>query len=292
MKILLTGATGFIGQYVAESLINKGIDFVTIGRRVPNTNKQHISADLLLTDSFDQILKTAQASHLIHLAWFAEHGKYWSSPLNDKWVKATTQLIEAFCKSGGQGVTVAGTCAEYDWSFGYCREQITPVNPKTLYGLAKDKTRKLAMSVCEQNNVACSWGRIFYPYGIGEQSQRLIPSLISAFRGEKSPFGVNSNEYRDLIYVHDVAEAFICLLFSGQSGVFNVCSGKPVQISDVVYKIAKLLDSNPRNILDLTTERSGEPNLLVGENLKLKSLGWKSKYTLDTGLEILVQSLK
>ena len=86
MKILLTGATGFIGQYVAESLINKGIDFVTIGRRVPNTNKQHISADLLLTDSFDQILKTAQASHLIHLAWFAEHGKYWSSPLNDKWV--------------------------------------------------------------------------------------------------------------------------------------------------------------------------------------------------------------
>ena len=51
------------------------------------------------------------------------------------------------------------------------------------------------------------------------------------------------------------------------------------------------MDANPKNILDLTTERPGEPNLLVGENLKLKSLGWKSEYSLDTGLEIVVKNL-
>ena len=98
MKILLTGATGFIGKHVAERLITKGIDFVTVGRNSPNINKEHINADLLLTNNFDQILETAQATHLIHLAWYAEHGKYWTSPLNDKWAEATLKLVEAFCK--------------------------------------------------------------------------------------------------------------------------------------------------------------------------------------------------
>jgi len=289
MKILLTGATGFIGKYVAERLIIKGIDFVTVGRNAPNINNEHINADLLLIKSFDQMLRTAQATHLIHLAWYAEHGKYWTSPLNDKWAEATLKLVEAFCNSGGQGVIAAGTCAEYDWTHGYCSEETTLIKPETLYGQAKDKTRKLVLSICGKNNVPCVWGRIFFPYGKEEHPHRLIPSLVSVFRGERPPFGVNSSQYRDLLYAFDVAEAFIFLLLSEKTGIFNVSSGKPVQIIDVVYKIATLLNVNPKTILDLTTDRPGEPSLLVGENFKLKSLGWKPEYTLDEGLEKVVK---
>ena len=289
MKILLTGATGFIGKYVTERLIIKGIDFVTVGRNSPNINNEHINADLLLTNNFDQILETAQATHLIHLSWYAEHGKYWTSPLNDKWAEATLKLVKAFCNSGGQGVIAAGTCAEYDWSHGYCSEETTLIKPETLYGQAKDKTRKLVLSICEKYNVPCVWGRIFFPYGKEEHPHRLIPSLVSVFRGERPSFGVNSSQYRDLLYAFDVAEAFILLLLSGKTGIFNVSSGKPVQIIDVVYKIAILLNANPKIILDLTTERPGEPSLLVGENSKLKSLGWRPEYTLDEGLERVVK---
>ena len=285
MKILLTGATGFIGQYVTKSLTSKNIDFVTVGRNTINNNNEHISADLLLISDFYSIVEKAQATHLIHLAWFAEHGKYWTSPLNDKWTEASLNLIEAFCNSGGQGVIAAGTCAEYDWSNGYCAEGSTPIRPETIYGQAKDKTRKLVLSICDQNNVSCVWGRVFFPYGRGENPNRLIPSIISVFRGERAPFGVNSNQYRDLLYAYDVAEAFIFLLLSEQTGIFNISSGKPLQIAEVVYKIASLLNVSPNIILDLTTERRGEPSLLVGENLKLKSLGWKPKYTIDQGLE-------
>jgi len=285
MKILLTGATGFIGQYVTKSLISKNIDFVTVGRNTINNNNEHISADLLLISDFHSLVEKAQATHLIHLAWFAEHGKYWTSPLNDKWTEASLNLIEAFCNSGGQGVIAAGTCAEYDWSNGYCAEGSTPIRPETIYGQAKDKTRKLVLSICDQNNVSCVWGRVFFPYGRGENPNRLIPSIISVFRGERAPFGVNSNQYRDLLYAYDVAEAFIFLLLSEQTGIFNISSGKPLQIAEVVYKIASLLNVSPKIILDLTTERPGEPNLLVGENLKLESLGWKPKYTIDQGLE-------
>ena len=262
MKILLTGATGFIGQYITKSLISKNIDFVTVGRNTINKNNEHISADLLLISDFHSIVEKAQATHLIHLAWFAEHGKYWTSPLNDKWTEASLNLIEAFCNSGGQGVVAAGTCAEYDWSNGYCAEGSTPIRPETIYGQAKDKTRKLVLSICDQNNVSCVWGRVFFPYGRGENPNRLIPSMISVFRGERVPFGVNSNQFRDLLYVYDVAEAFIFLLLSEQTGIFNISSGKPLQISEVVYKIASLLKVSPKIILDLTTERPGEPNLL------------------------------
>ena len=290
MKILLTGATGFIGKYVAERLVIKGIDFVTVGRNSPNINNEHINSDLLSTNSFDQIIEAAQATHLIHLAWFAEHGKYWTSPLNDKWTEATVKLIEAFCNSEGQGVIVSGSCAEYDWSSGYCSEKTTLIKPQTLYGQAKDKTRKLVLSICDANNVSCAWGRIFFPYGREEHPQRLIPSLISVFRGERLPFGVNSSQYRDLLYAHDVAEAFIFLLLSGNIGVCNISCRKPVQIIDVIYKIATILNVIPKTILDLATERPGEPSLLVGKNSKLKSLGWKPEYTLDQGLEEVIKN--
>jgi len=290
MKILLTGATGFIGKYVVERLISKGINFVTVGRNTPNTGHEHINADLLLTTSFNEIVKASKATHLIHLAWYAEHGKYWTSPLNDKWTDATLKLIVAFCNSGGQGVIAAGTCAEYDWTDGYCNEEETLINPETIYGQAKDQTRKLVLAVCEKHNVSCVWGRIFFPYGREENSQRLIPSLISFFRGESPPFGVNGNQYRDFLYAYDVSEAFIFLLLSGQSGVFNLSSGIPIQISDLVTKLAKLNNVNPNAILDLTTERAGEPKLLVGVNSKLKSLGWEPKYTLDDGLKEIMKN--
>ena len=289
MKILLTGATGFIGKYVSERLVSKGIDFVTVGRNTPKINNEHINSDLLSTNSFDQIIEASQATHLIHLAWYAEHGKYWSSPLNDKWVHATQKLIVAFCKSGGKGVVLAGTCAEYDWSDRSCSEKDTPVNPQSIYGIAKNKTRKLVMKICEENNVPCIWGRIFSPYGREENYQRLIPSLISVFRGEASPFGVNSNQYRDFLHAYDVAEAFIFLMFSGQSGIFNISSGKPIQINELVFIIAKLLKANPKKILDLSSEKIIEPSYLVGKNLKLKNLGWMPKYNINTGIKELLK---
>ncbi|QEP42738.1 NAD-dependent epimerase/dehydratase family protein [Ectothiorhodospiraceae bacterium BW-2] len=96
MRILLTGATGFIGRYIVQELQQQAIDFVTLGRSNPDRYRNHITADLLATSDFADIVKTAQATHLIHLAWYAEHGKYWSSPLNLDWMQATTRLVEAF----------------------------------------------------------------------------------------------------------------------------------------------------------------------------------------------------
>ena len=285
MRVLLTGASGFIGHYVLNALQHQGIEVVTVGRARSQPSVPFIEADLLSTSDFAPLLQQARPTHLLHLAWYAEHGKYWTSPLNLRWAEATTRLVEAFCAAGGQQVVIAGTCAEYDWTHGYCREDSTTLNPATLYGTAKDTTRRLVMAVCAQHQVSCAWGRVFLPYGQGESANRLVPSLIDVFRGVRAPFGVNATAYRDFLHASDVAEGFVRLLTTGARGAYNICSGEPVRLAEVVTTLATLLGADPDPVLALTTERPGEPPFLVGENLKLKALGWRPALTLAQGLE-------
>lgn len=283
MKVLLTGASGFLGRHVLECLHRQRIATLAIGRRPPSAGlgADFIAVDLLDAPDLDDICQAAGATHLLHLAWYAEHGQYWTSPLNLRWTDATVRLVEAFCRAGGRQVVVAGTCAEYDWSYGYCREDTTPLNPATLYGAAKDATRRLIVAVCDQAQVPCAWGRIFLPFGDGEAFARLIPSLIAVFRGLREPFGVNADAYRDFLHASEVAEGFMTLCRTEASGAYNISSGQPTQIGELVRALARRYDADPQAVLVLGTNRIGEPPLLVGESLKLRGLGWRPSASLS-----------
>ena len=252
------------------------MDTVVVGRSCPAGHQgAFIQADLLQVNDFAVLVAQTQATHLVHLAWYAEHGKYWSSPLNLRWLEASVRLVEAFCAAGGQKVVAAGTCAEYDWSCGYCREDTTPLTPSSLYGTAKDATQQLLAAVCASTEMPFAWGRIFQPYGQGEDNRRLIPSLVEVFRGKRPPFGVNASAYRDFLHAEDVARGFVRLLLSDAAGSYNISSGQPTQIAEVVRLLANTLNGDPDVVLDLSTERPGEPEMLIGDNRKLKALGWQ-----------------
>ncbi|HNQ04577.1 MAG TPA: NAD(P)-dependent oxidoreductase [Thiobacillaceae bacterium] len=285
MRVLLTGASGFLGRHVLRALRQHDIEVVAVGRTQPRDSVALVESDLLGINDFAPLLRQVRATHLLHLAWYAEHGKYWTSPLNLRWLETTTRLVEAFCGVGGQQVVVAGTCAEYDWAHGYCREDSTPLHPATLYGTAKDATRRLVMAVCAQHQVPCAWGRIFLTFGHGEACSRLIPALIDVLRGARAPFGVNAHAYRDFLHASDVAEGFVRLLTTGTNGAYNLCSGEPTRLAVVVKTLASLLAADPQPVLALSTERPGEPPLLVGESLKLRALGWRPALTLAQGLQ-------
>jgi nucleoside-diphosphate-sugar epimerase len=192
--------------------------------------------------------------------------------------------VEAFCSSGGQHVVITGTCAEYDWSHGYCVEDITPLKPKNLYGICKDTTRRLIELTVEKYGVSMSWARVFFPYGPSESNQRLIPSLLKVFKGDILPFGVNASSYRDLLHVEDTARAVLACVQSNFVGAVNICSGRPVQISEVVDIVARINNCDPEVILKLEPKNQDANNFLVGENKKLRSLGWKQEIMLSQGL--------
>ena len=250
-----------------------------------------IQVDMLLRPDWAQLVRDARATHLIHLAWYAEHGLFWNSPLNWQWLQATTDLIEAFCNADGQHVTVTGTCAEYDWSYRYCVEDKTPLNPASLYGTAKDATRQIALAICQNKNIPLAWGRVFLPFGQGENENRLIPSVDKVLRRRKEPFSIYLNAYRDFLHASDVAEAIVALSKARTSGAYNISSERPVKLEELVRLVALLTGGDPNSLLALGHEKQNEPPLLVGENRKLRALGWNPKFTIENGLESYIKGL-
>ncbi|CAN5169779.1 NAD(P)-dependent oxidoreductase [soil metagenome] len=299
MKVLVTGASGFLGRHVLAALRRHGVHTVATGRHRPQPLRSFgatifnrvdfIQADLLATENFAPLIKAAGATHLLHLAWYAEHGKYWASPVNEDWTEATTRLVQAFCEAGGKQVVAAGTCAEYEWfadsSDGMCREDSTPLKPASLYGSAKDRARQSSAAICERHQVPLAWGRIFLPYGAGESAQRLIPSVFDVLHGRRAPFSINATASRDFLHASDVAGAFVTLLETGANGAFNVSSAHPRQLGELVRAIANLAGADPEPLLALAAPRSGEPAMLAGENLKLKALGWQARLSMEAGLQ-------
>lgn len=282
IRLLVTGASGFLGRYVLAELSGHDMHVVAIGRkRPPAPHGEFVQADLLQPDQAATIMRRTRPTHLLHLAWYAEHGVYWQSPLNIRWLEASVRLAEAFRDAGGRKLVVAGTCAEYDGAAGYCREDATPLAPDSLYGVTKDATRRLLAAVCGHGAVQFAWGRVFLPYGVGEDRRRLIPSLIQVFQGKRAPFGVNAGAYRDFLHAKDVARGFVHLLLTGAEGAYNIASGQPTRIGDIVVRIAARLGGDARAVLDLATERPGEPELLVGDNRKLRALGWQATVAPD-----------
>ena len=290
MKVLITGGTGFLGRYVLEALRSRGIESVLAGRHRPDgcPPAGFIETDLLVEPDFGTVYRSSGATHLMHLAWYVEHGKYWTSDLNPRWAEATVRLVESCCRSSCQGLVLAGTCAEYDWSDGICREDITPLRPATLYGVSKDAARRQVMALSAQHQIPCAWGRVFLPYGTGENGQRLIPSLIEVCRGRRAPFAVDAAARRDFLHACDVAEGFVAMLADQASGEFNVCSGQATEIGDLVRELARIMDADPQAMLDLSAGRPGDPPLLVGDNRKLRALGWQPRLSLPQGLERIV----
>jgi nucleoside-diphosphate-sugar epimerase len=107
--------------------------------------------DLLDSEKVSALLKKVKPTHLLHFAWITAHGEFWTSLENLRWVRASLDLLEAFVKNGGRRAVVAGTCAEYDWQYGYCSEQITPLIQTTLYGICKHSLQIMFEAFCKKS---------------------------------------------------------------------------------------------------------------------------------------------
>ena len=147
--MLVTGAGGFVGAAAVASLAHGKHEVHAVSSRArPITPgvKWHV-ADLLDAGAADDLVALVRPELLLHLAWYAEHGHFWTSVENVRWVEATLRLLRAFARHGGRRATVAGTCAEYDWEEqgGLLSERQTPLRPATLYGVSKNATREVAV---------------------------------------------------------------------------------------------------------------------------------------------------
>ena len=287
MKILITGATGFIGRHCCAklNLLGHEVHGVTSKSNFESDGTVHWhKANLLDSKQTKSLISSIKPTHLLHFAWYAEPGKYWTSVENYQWVKASLTLFEEFTESGGKRITVAGSCAEYDWGFKSYNESSTPLNPATLYGTCKHSLQLMLSSYATMRGVSFAWGRIFSIYGPHEHPDRLCSSVINALLSKRKIKCSNGDLVRDYLHVDDVAHAFVLLMTSDLEGTVNVCSGIGLKLEELVGKIeAKIGNYGCLEIVPSPTNLD-VPKVLVGDSSRLSGLGWNPAYDLESGL--------
>lgn len=287
-RVLVTGGSGFIGRRAVMALAARGWEVHTIGRSVGSSDDTHAQWHAL--DLFDhgdtaELVAQLRPTHLLHLAWNTEHGRFWQAPDNLQWISASLNLLTAFADQGGEHAVLAGSCAEYDWSHGYCQEAHTPCRPRSLYGEAKLATLRLAQQLMKDRPTRLGWGRIFFPYGPGEGAARFIPSVIEAMAGGQPVRCSHGRQYRDFLHVDDAAGAFCHLLEAGAEGVFNIGSGEPTRLREVVARIAQAMDWHGEPEFGAIAVPDDDPPLLAADTSRLTATGWQPKFSLAEGLE-------
>ncbi len=293
----MTGATGFIGRHSLPRLRESGYEVHAVsGHQSPQECGEDVTwhcANLLESGEIASLVEKVKPTHLLHFAWYAVPGKFWTAPENLAWVKATVSLMQAFSDQGGQRAVMAGSCAEYDWKFDYFSEESTPCRPTTLYGASKYSTQILLDAWSRQTGISSAWGRIFFLYGPGEYPSRLVPSVINSLVHDEPARCTHGNQVRDFMHVEDVASAFVALLDSDVKGVVNIASGIPVPLKDVIYAIADYLHKRGLVQLDAIPAPEGEPDALIADISRLRDeVGFRPRYSLREGIAGTIEYMK
>jgi nucleoside-diphosphate-sugar epimerase len=244
-RVLITGASGFIGRHCLPLLVAKGYEVHALSRRrLPAMALPGVfwhEFDLLGPGCAAKLFSEVRPECLLHLAWHAVPGKFWEARENIEWVRASLEVLCAFADNGGERMVAAGSCAEYDSSAGECKEATTPLLPATLYGVSKHALEMILHASSRQTSLSSAWGRIFFLYGPYEHPSRLVAYVVQSLLGGKPALCSEGRQVMDFMHVEDVASAFVALLESAVQGPVNIGSGNPVAVRDVLREIGQQL---------------------------------------------------
>ena len=245
-NILVTGATGFIGNYVIKQLlINNEFGIIATSRNKEHALKQdwfnnvkYVEYDL--NDKKDNLFDYFNKPDLlIHLAW--EGLPNYDSEIHiEKNLINHYTFIKSLINDGLKEINCIGTCFEYGLQNGCLSEDLSTI-PNTTYGLAKDSLRKFLEDLNKKKIFEYKWIRLFYMYGKGQASNSLLSLVEQSIKNNDAQFNMSQGEQlRDYLPIEDIAKYIIMISLQNKiNGIINCASGKPISIRSLVESYLK-----------------------------------------------------
>jgi nucleoside-diphosphate-sugar epimerase len=295
MKLLVTGATGFIGQHLVNKLIQQGHVVLILSRSdaLFAVNERHdklyyLKSSLKLEDNAIQRIMEFQPEVLIHLAW----EKIPDFSFETSFENLQTQITffrQFFSIASLKKIVVTGSCWEYNKKLGICTESDICLSGN-YFTWAKNSLRDFLQFECLHKNINFIWARIFYVYGPFQRKGSLIPSVIENIQNGVVPELKTPSNSNDFIYVEDVADGLLKFaIIDAPSGIYNIGSGKSVPIIDIVSKIETLLNNKEtitRAVLENTAFTSIKDTDFRADMTKtITTLNWNPQINLEKGIE-------
>lgn len=238
MKILVTGANGYLGRGVVKELCSRGHRVIAADFSV-----DHVCADAAkyACDLFsveDPYNFFGQPEVLLHMAW--RDGFVHNSPAHIQDLPKHHRFLEKMMGAGIRRVAVMGTMHEIGFFEGSVDEN-TSCNPMSLYGISKDALRKSVQLLSSQTGAAFQWLRAFYIVSSQTNGSSIFSKLAAAERnGQREfPFTTGQNQYDFLDYDDFCAQVAAAVVQDQVGGVINICSGRPEKLSDRVERFIK-----------------------------------------------------
>jgi len=279
MTILVTGATGFIGNYVIKELLEKTDYRIIATSRFINNAKtyswydkvQYIEYDFQEKEEKNLFSFFNKPDALIHLGW--EHV---SDCQNLSHIESSLFIHYYFIKNlianGLKSMTISGTCLEY--GVNGCLDEKQCTKPTSSYGIAKDTLRRFIEKLQNEYDFSYRWARLFFMYGDGQSERSLLSLVDKAIRNSDTTFNMSGGEQlRDYMHVSDVAKDIVFLsTLKNYSGIVNCCSGKAISIRRLVEEYLQRVDYKLELNLGYYPYVDYEPMAFWGNNSKIKQL--------------------
>lgn len=240
MKVLVTGATGFVGRHLVAALLARGCEVRAVARNAETAATmpwidavEFIAADLH-ADDLDIAALTANIDALAHLAW-PGLPNYLALFHFEHNLMADYRFIKGAVEAGVSQVLVTGTCFEYGMQSGPLSEQATP-QPSNPYGLAKNTLRLFLENLQRVQPFTLQWARLFYLHGEGQNPNSLLAALDRAIDAGADTFNMSAGEQlRDYLAIDIAADYLAAILQQREfNGLINCSSGQPVSVRALV----------------------------------------------------------